>query len=1168
MLLILVATYGLNAQNVTTQSPQQAGWWTIGINGGLAFQDGDVCTLLEGYGAGLTLAKNIYYQPGAPFSFDLRGRLLYTRTYGLDDFRSYGIDNNTALDGRNNAAIDYTSEGGGPGFVFQNHKSDIGELALEGVLTFNRLKEKTNVILSVFGGIGLDWYKTQVDQASGTGLYTNDYQGIDTTLSRSQIRSTLKNSILDGEYETNADGFKDGGKIDWMPSLGLELGYQLTPRFSMGIGHKVTWARTDILDGQMWDQNNIATGDNDRYHYTNLHLRWIVDPYKTKLRPPYITIDTPNYSPYTSTKDRSIVRAKIKNVNSAVDVEVLVNNIPVNFDYNKGRLYSNVGLQEGSNEVVIKASNAEGTDQESTLIIYKPQSTTTPPTTTTVPSNPATPQARRPEVRFTNPVTNGRRVNDERYEVRATIRNIDSYRDVVFYYNGVEERNFDYNSRTNEFKAPVRLRLGDNSFRIIANNNAGSDRADASVILESVANKPFADIYDPQANPTRTDRENITVRARIQHVEQRKDVVLKINGRKNTNFNFDPYRDEFSTNIRLNEGNNDIRIEACNAAGDVTSDEVRIIYTRPYQAPTVQRPTVRITSASKPIYNPKRPNECRSTITARIENIDNKNNIEFTQNGKRIYSFDFNSRTNIFKSTVDLVRGNNNFVISARNSAGRAQDDTRVQGCAVQDTRQKPDVTITQPNKSYSTSNSKNATIKAKVLHVDSRNDISVLLNGRSTNSFDYNTRTKLLSSSVQLKTGNNEVVIKAVNDVGQDEANVRIKYVGQVIQTVRKPEVTITAPKNNSTTSNVGTTVKASIKNISGKRDISFKQNGKNVSNFSYNPMSKEFEANVQLANGRNTFTIRASNSSGSDEESVRVNFEQTKRPPIVNISKPRNNSTTTKATAAIVATIKNVSKSKDVEFKVNGTRSTKFNFNNTKFTANIKLKPGKNTIIIKGRNNDGQDQKTVNITYNAPVAKPIVKFVNPAKPGTTVSSEKLRLKVTVKRVVAKRDVKIMLNGKKIGLYQFSRKREIALSNLTLKKGKNTIVVEATNEGGKSTASTTINYVPRLVNTGTVKDPANIQKPKITIKQVSVGIQDPFNPGPPSRNITATITNIDNKNQITFIYNGVQKTDFTFNKSTKEFRINVPKTNGTDKFILKARNSAGETVLEQDISS
>ena len=350
---------------------RQPGYWTLGINGGLSYQQSDIPLSLEGYGVGLTLAKNLYYQPGAPFTFDLRGRALYAESYGLGYKRSYGITKNEVLNGNGIGGLDYTKDGGSSGFVFQNNATKMGELGLEGVISFNKLREQTNVILSVFGGIGIDWYRTETDQEKGNGnLYATEYLGIDTTASKSSIRNNLEN-ILDGEYESLAQGFKDGGKLGIMPALGLELGYQLTPKFSIGLGHKVTFARNDILDGQKWTNDNQATNDNDIHHYTNLHLRWIIEPKEKRLEAPIIQILEPLGNPYTSYDPNGFVKAKIKNVGNAMDIDYTINGQPVNFNFNRGQLTNSFLLESGNNEVIITATNSVGRDQEKIIIAHK-----------------------------------------------------------------------------------------------------------------------------------------------------------------------------------------------------------------------------------------------------------------------------------------------------------------------------------------------------------------------------------------------------------------------------------------------------------------------------------------------------------------------------------------------------------------------------------------------------------------------------------------------------------------------------------------------------------------------------------------------------------------------------------------------------------------------------
>lgn len=86
--LTLCATQLSGQQTASRFSARERGWWTFGLDGGLAYQSSDVRTQFNGWGAGLTLGKNLLYRPGGMFSFDVRGRGLFTRSDGTDALRS------------------------------------------------------------------------------------------------------------------------------------------------------------------------------------------------------------------------------------------------------------------------------------------------------------------------------------------------------------------------------------------------------------------------------------------------------------------------------------------------------------------------------------------------------------------------------------------------------------------------------------------------------------------------------------------------------------------------------------------------------------------------------------------------------------------------------------------------------------------------------------------------------------------------------------------------------------------------------------------------------------------------------------------------------------------------------------------------------------------------
>ena len=464
LFLILLSTAGSmaqdtdfdNSENTNTYQrnhfpTRSAGWWTLGINGGWAYQQSDVPTTFEGYGFGMTLAKNLYYRPGSAVSFDARGRWLYSQSIGLDTKRALGLENNTALNGTREAGerLDYTIPNG-LGYVFQNNKTQQFELGLEGVLTANRLRERTGIIASLYGGINLDWYNVKLDQANNNGIY--DYSSINPDDSKSSIKSILKNNVLDGNYETAAHGFDVDGKLKFMSSLGVELGYQVTPRFSVHVGHKATFAGTDDLDGEIWEDNNNVTAENDIHHYTNLGLQWIIDGKDKRMSPPIINLTQPRTNPYTTRTSYTAVIAKIKNVRSAADITCSVNGAPSSFSFNRGNFRVNTSLQYGNNEVLITAVNEVGEAQELVIIYYGDNSV--PP----VVNN----NSYAPRVRITNPRDNSTNTDRQETRITAKVEYVNNKNDIDFLVNGRRSSDFSYNSRNDEFVGNVSLRSGKN----------------------------------------------------------------------------------------------------------------------------------------------------------------------------------------------------------------------------------------------------------------------------------------------------------------------------------------------------------------------------------------------------------------------------------------------------------------------------------------------------------------------------------------------------------------------------------------------------------------------------------------------------------------------------------------------------------------------------------
>ena len=871
----------LNAQKSTYETTERTpGYWTIGLNGGLAYQTSDVPLTLEGWGAGLTLAKNLYYRPGSTFAFDLRGRLLYAESYGLDHERSYGITRNPVLNGVN-GDLDYTKANNEAGFVFQNNRTHFGEIGLEGVLHFNKLRERTNINLNLFGGVGIGGYWARTDQQNSNGnLYSAGYLGIDTTASRSVIRREL-DDILDGYHETDAQD-NEFGNIGFMPGAGIELGYQLTPRFSLGLGHKVTFTRTDDFDGVKYDhQNNIST-DNDWHHYTNLNLRWIIDPKKEKEKGPEVDIINPHRKTTTIYQPSAFIRASVKYVNNAMDIDMTVNGKSTPFDYSNNILKGEFNLLEGSNTITVSAYNAAGSDSETITIIYVDRFKEEPPVTneprieTPQVNDPVIINTPYPVVKITRPYRNNETVEENRYRVKATIENVYNRDDIYFTVDGRREDNFSL--RGTRFESDIYLEEGNNRIKIEARNERGRRSDQANIKLEKTITlvKPMVKITKPYSDPYTTKNSRERIEATVGPLDNNCNILFTVNGR--TVSGFDYRGDRFTGNADLKVGRNEIEIVATNAAG--TGSDRTIIYYE--QAQQVKGPKVRIT---KP-RNRAKVNKAKTEFIGTVSNVDRKNQVELYLNRKRVYDFNFsNGRVT---ANLTLAKGKNEILLKASNEGGRDEASVRVDYTIPIVKIAKPKVRFTIPSKNITTEKpSYNVTVKIENVFEKSKMDLKV--NGRSV-SFKFDKRRKTITSTVRLKEGNNRLIAAAQNDSGTANDQITIKMEvdkpGQVVgkpgsigtATTAKPVIdalTMSQPSADPFNPNTAKTrIVGLLKNVKSKSEITLTVNGTSITNFTFNASSGRLEVIHTIDRATHTALLKLKTKGGSTQKTTSITF------------------------------------------------------------------------------------------------------------------------------------------------------------------------------------------------------------------------------------------------------------------------------------------------------
>lgn len=1150
LLFVLLAT-ALFSQQITSRfTSRDRGWTTFGIDGGWAYQSSDVRTTFEGWGAGLTLGKNLAYRPGGALSFDIRGRALFTRSYGRDWQRVFDLEQNTALNGDYSSSLNYILDKSNPidsSFVYANHRTGMGELGVEGVLTFNRLRERTGVVLSLFGGVGVDLYRTRIDQLDGDGNRYN-YFSVDNSNGKASTITQL-DRLRDGVYESRADGSTGTGlRAGIMPGAGVELGYQLGRKFVVGVGHKVTFSRTDVLDGQRWYDGGIAT--NDWAHYTNIFMRWDIGKASPRMKEPIIEITDPNKNPYISDESTVFVRANIRNVNSSADVRCYLNGEARGFEFRNGKFGTNVRLREGRNELRIEAFNPVGADEE-TLILFReersggPRQPAQPPTMPPAPSTPA------PVVRITNPSYSP--FNTDRAEIylRAEVQNVRERRELRLLLNGVEE-NF---TLAEGLESSLRLRQGRNVVRVEANTAGG--RASDEVVIEvggstqpptnppSNGRRPIVTIVQPSSPTASTRDRNYNFSATVKNVDSRDNITLLQNGQPLRDFSFSPSSGVLTAELALNPNENPIVVRARNSSGEAeaTATITRTGGIVAPPTPTNSKPSVTITEPA----NGAEFDRSNVSFRAATQHVGGKNEVIVVFNGANVSNFNFNTNTQIADGALTLREGENTLTVRVTNAGGSSEATSRVRYNKPVSTP-KPAVTITAPTDGREVREA-TTTLSATVTNVTIKSDVSVYLNGAAVTTFDFG-RNGAVTASITLKDGENTLRVTARNSAGSDEKTVKVRYAKPVA--VPKPTVTITAPADGSEVKTAASTLSAKVTNVTAKSDVSVYLNGAAVSSFDY-ARGGQISAAVTLKEGENTLRVTARNSSGTDEKTVKVRYSKpvSVPKPTVTITAPADGSEVKDAAVTLNAKVTGVTNKSDISVYLNGASVTTFDFTlrGGLVTAPVTLKEGENTLRVTARNSAGTDEKTVKVRYAkpAPAPKPTVVFTSPTKP-VTVTKNGYQFVAKITNVKDLSEVKVYLNGSIVrrGLNYNDRLKELTY-NATLVAGKNTLKITADNGAGSAEATAEVTFT---ANNGPL--------PEVDIQSASQPTADPFNPNVAKTSVVANLKNVTDKNQISITSNGKVVSGFNYNATTGLFTCVVNLDRGNNVIVVTATTPAG----------
>jgi len=1113
--------------------------WFWGLNAGTTWSTTDV-TKKHDWGGGLTIGKSFNYNYGKPLSFDIRGRYLTGKWYG-QDYDSTGFDSpNAALSsGTTNYKDAY-------GYSVLNFQTQLHEVSLELVIHANNLRAKTGWDLFVFGGIGYTWYRTKgnlIDNSTNS-IYRYD--------SLTPFNKDGINGLLDGSYDTWLDGTSSGGTYSgaWMPSLGVGLGYQVGPRFSIGLEHKTTFTLMDNFDGYA---SGSGKSKNDLYHYTSAYLRFQIrdhagnttttpddnslenvnnyDPANNNL-PPTVDFRNPATSGTTVNSPSYVIRADVRNVPGSNNVIFRQNgNYISTFSYNPStqQFESSVTLAPGQNIFELTGTNNYGSDQAQTIIIYNREL-----------QNP-------PVVTFINPASSPTTVQNPVFNLSATVLNVTQGNQVKVQLNAQSFTSFNFSTSNNVVTGTLNLQIGTNIVTVTGTNQYGTDSESTTIIYnpQQTEQPPVVYFVDPNVNPYTTSNATFTINADVLNVAGSQNITFKQNGSVNQNFIYNAGTRRLQSTVVLNPGQNVFEIIATNTAGQAQATTI-IIYAR--QAP--KPPVVTITNPSN---NPHETANAFYTLGATVLNVTQASQITVTLNGQNVPNFSYTASNNGLIASLNLVQGTNVVVVTATNADGTDSKQTTIV-YKPQQVVQPPVVTFTSPNVDPFSTDQGSYNVVATVQNVTAQSGVNVNVNGTNVTSFTFNTTNSAASFALNLIEGANVITITGTNTAGTDSESQTIIYRKPIA--AQPPVVTFIDPAVNPlTVFNQTYNLRARVRFVTGAQQIVLRINGQLSSNFVYSASSEIMEFTSGLVAGANSFEITATNASGQDQESTTIIYREPNPtvPPVVTITNPMANPyTTTSATTPITATVLNVDGAQNIQVQVNGTAVTVFNYNTAtkQLTFTMDLVQGSNTLLITATNTAGQasDSKVILFRKEQVPVPPFVTFVNPATPGTTVSVAGIAIKATVQHVNEASQVVVSQNGQIVSpsLWNFNAGTKEVTMNTTLNAGNNVFIVTGTNAAGNHTASTTITYTPPIV----VCD-----KPVVTITAPArAGLQVEN----AAYTVNVSLQNVASANQVKLFVNGVLQSAGTLNGGTYVKAVTL--VEGQNAIEVLATNDCGAT--------
>lgn len=696
----------------------------------------------------------------------------------------------------------------------------------------------------------------------------------------------------------------------------------------------------------------------------------------------------------------------ITNVADASDITLLVNGLPVDFDYDAVThlLKATFPLNEGVNRIDVEADGCEKADAMANIEYKEP--------------------CQKIGHTFLSPNTPIATSVESVYTITLSTVGIETASQVNVKLNGAALIPFMFNPETGIITiSGINLIDGANTIRINMKNECSSEVVNYTINY----NGCDAPKITMGANPAAVTAQRYNFEANISNVASPGAIQLTLNGGP-VPFVFNPETGGLEASFNLTEGDNTIGIVAngCEKA----SAEFKVNYSIPCTpiAYTLGSPSSLTTEVADDTYN----------INLVVQHATSAG-INVTNGGLPI---PFSYVDNILSiSGINLVDGTNTVTVRVVNDCSTENIVYTIE----HDDCNTPEINMAGNNL---TSETATYNFVTTVTNIADAAKIQLMVNGFA-KPFEFDAGTGLISATLTLNEGANTVSVSAVGCVSVSDM-IRITYAvpcDPVTYGLVSPNALVTESVDETISVRLNTT-------DVNPATVSVTLNGNPIpSTISGGVISVN---DISLADGANTIEVAF----GNDCSFERVTFTVDHNPcsaPVISFAGLTDGATVTEQDLVLLATIFNVADAGEITLRFNGVATTfDFDEGTRVLEAPLTLVEGSNEIEIII---DGCERVTeiINVIYDVPCAPPTYTMVSPTETSHTVTGDTYTVTLTVGNVTADQ-VDVKLNGATIDFTYSSGTVIFEVPYISVPT--NSVVVTLENDCGTETVNYLITYV------------------------------------------------------------------------------------------------------------